>query len=278
MYTLYNTYKKVSVLGVALFVACFLSLAVVGMGALPVEAQTPTFTANSVGVWEDAGTVDITVSIPSASTTDTTVGLSTLSIRACGGVGDRLHDENLMPLVDNLGNPLLCVAAADGTVDYTGFTDKIVTIPAGQTSVTTQVTIVDDTMYEYPDKPNGESFAVKIVSVNGAVTTSGDTIMVTIWDQEFTVAAENSGYVVSESAGSLDVTFSLSRPLPSPVVVSIVGENATARSADYTIPATVTFPAGEDKVTVTIAIHDNDRPGDDFRLFQVRITPPLITI
>ena len=146
MYTLYNIYKKVSVLGVALFVACFLSLAVVGMGALPVEAQTPTFTANSVGVWEDAGTVDITVSIPSASTTDTTVGLSTISMRACGGAGDRLHDENLMPLVDHLGNPLLCFASGDGTFDYTGFTDKIVTIPAGQTSVTTQVTIVDDTI------------------------------------------------------------------------------------------------------------------------------------
>ncbi|OOG74684.1 gliding motility-associated C-terminal domain-containing protein, partial [Flavobacterium sp. A45] len=149
-----------------------------------------------------------------------------------------------------------------GTSDYTA-TTTIVTIPAGQTSVTVSVPTTDDAT----DEPS-ENFAL-----NGTVT-SGNTSNTTpfgtaiINDNDATPIVSISSPTVIEGANAV---FMVSIDVPSSVdtVVDVVTNTGTAGTSDYTATTTtVTIPAGQTSVTVSVPTTDDatDEPSESFAL------------
>ena len=237
-------------------------LALALLAGLPAGAQAqPTvgFSASTASVWEDAGSIDLTLTLSPAQTTDVEVIVKTVPNTA--SQGDRTG-------TDGHGNPVYA------TVDYTPLKAHAVTIPAGSTSATVSVSIVDDKTLENGDPPNGEDFKVKIVSIAGVAQPDGDEITITILDNERVLAFEKASYAFEEDAGSVELEITVSRALPSAQTVPLSVVDLTSKPADRTVPASFTVPANsKENVELTVDIHDNDVL-ESARLFRVTIDDP----
>ena len=237
-------------------------LALALLAGLPAGAQAqPTvgFSANTASVWEDAGSIDLTLTLSPAQTTDVAVVVKTVPNTA--SQGDRTG-------TDGDGNPVYA------TVDYTPLKAHAVTIPAGSTSATVSVSIVDDRTLENGDPPNGEDFKVKIVSIAGVAQPDGDEITITILDNERVLAFEKAGYAFEEDAGSVALEITVSRALPSAQTVPLSVVDLTSKPADRTVPASFTVPANSNEnIELSVDIHDNDVL-ESARLFRVTIDDP----
>ena len=243
-------------------VAAAAPLALALLAGLPAGAQAqPTvgFSANTASVWEDAGSIDLTLTLSPAQTTDVAVVVKTVPNTA--SQGDRTG-------TDGGGNPVYA------TVDYTPLKAHAVTIPAGSTSATVSVSIVDDRTLENGDPPNGEDFKVKIVSIAGVAQPDGDEITITILDNERVLAFEKASYSVEEDAGSVALEITVSRALPSAQTVPLSVADLTSKPADRTVPASFTVPANsKENIELSVDIHDNDVL-ESARLFRVVIDDP----
>ena len=240
--------------------AALLALALLaGLPAGALAQPTVGFSASTASVWEDAGSIDLTLTLSPAQTTDVAVVVKTVPNTA--SQSDRTG-------TDGDGNPVYA------TVDYTPLKAHAVTIPAGSTSATVSVSIVDDRTLENGDPPNGEDFKVKIVSIAGVAQSDGDEITITILDNERVLAFEKSNYAFEEDAGSVALEITVSRALPSAQTVPLSVADLTSKPADRTVPASFTVPANsKENIELSVDIHDNDVL-ESARLFRVTIDDP----
>ena len=240
--------------------AALLALALLaGLPDGALAQPTVGFSASTASVWEDAGSIDLTLTLSPAQATDVEVIVKTVPNTA--SQGDRTG-------TDGDGNPVYA------TVDYTPLKAHAVTIPAGSTSATVSVSIVDDKTLENGDPPNGEDFKVKIVSIAGVAQSDGDEITITILDNERVFAFEKASYAFEEDAGSVALEITVSRALPSAQTVPLSVADLTSKLADRTVPASFTVPANsKENIELTIDLHDNDVL-ESARLFRVIIDDP----
>ena len=244
----------------AVLASALLALALLaGLPDGALAQPTVGFSASTASVSEDAGSIDLTLTLSPAQTTDVAVVVKTVPNTA--SQGDRTG-------TDGHGNPVYA------TVDYTPLKAHAVTIPAGSTSATVSVSIVDDRTLENGDPPNGEDFKVKIVSIAGVAQPDGDEITITILDNERVLAFEKASYAFEEDAGSVALEITVSRALPSAQTVPLSVADLTSKPADRTVPASFTVPANsKENIELSVDIHDNDVL-ESARLFRVTIDDP----
>lgn len=116
-----------------------------------------------------------------------------------------------------------------------------VTIPAGQTSVTFPVTIIDNALLDG--------------TRNVAITASAATYLngvaaLTVNDNETATLGVSAPSSVNEGVGSILGTLTTSIPPSTAVVVQL----SSSDTSTLTVPATVTIPAGQTSVNFTIAV------------------------
>ena len=121
---------------------------------------------------------------------------------------------------------------------------QTVTFAAGQSSATVNIPITSDTLYE-----GNEAFSFSLSSPSGVAIVLPSAQTITIVDDDLpaiSFAASTSS--VSEGAGSINVTVTLTTgiALPSAVSVNYASSNGTAYATqDYTgVSGTLTFSAG----------------------------------
>ncbi len=179
------------------------------------DAQTVqpsvSFTKDAYPVWENAGTVTVTVKLASTRSTSTTVRISATGNTATAGD------------------------------DYVAFENVDLTIPAGGLTASHTVQILQDSRYENGDWTgegivDGEKFSVSVVSVNGDTSLGGAKTTVVIADDEYTACFSLKTYLVGEGAGVYSVPLRLSRTLPFPVkVTSTVVDYLSTEGVDYEV-------------------------------------------
>ena len=203
------------------------------------DAQTVqpsvSFTKDSYPVWENAGTVTVTVKLASTRSTSTTVRISATQNTAIAGS------------------------------DFVGFTNVDLTIPAGSLTATRPIQITNDTAYENGDWPEGEEFSVSVVSVNGDTSLGGAETAVIIADEEYTICFDSKTYLKDESDGVVSIPLRLSRPLPFAVTVtSTFVDYIATQGVDYdVVKGTHTFQPG----SLQDGVFSGSQDGD----FRIRI-------
>ncbi len=142
-----------------------------------------------------------------------------------------------------------------------------VTIPAGSTSASIQVTVTGDALIE----PT-ETFTVTLAHPsNPAVVLSRATATGTITNDDFAMVSV-SDRTVSESAGTISFTATLSEPVPFASSVAYTVANGTAsRPGDYTVTSpsgTLNFPAGSTTAFISFSIVNDTvvEPDETFTL------------
>jgi len=153
--------------------------------------------------------------------------------------------------------------SATSSVDFAALSGSV-TIPAGSTSATIDVPVLDDNVVE-----GSESVVITldaITSGNSALTidTANDTAAVNIVDAEsVSIAATTDGNEDGPVDG--EFTVSLSGPSATSTVVSYsVSGTATAGSDFTALSGSVTIPAGMTSAVITVAVVDDDvEEGDE---------------
>jgi hypothetical protein len=163
---------------------------------------------------------------------------------------------------------------ATAGADFSGATNATVTIPAGQTSVSVAIPLVDNATFE----PT-ESFAVVLngATLNGTAITASGSASISITDNDpapptVAISAAPSSFTEGVSANA-GVTFTLSAAQASPVTVTYSTQNGTAAAgSDFTgaTNATATIPAGQTSVSVAIPIL-NDTTSEATESFSVAL-------
>ncbi len=121
-----------------------------------------------------------------------------------------------------------------------------VIMPAGQSSVTFPVTVIDDAVL------NGNRSVLLTASTAGY--TSG-TATLTVNDNETATLTVTAPASATEGVGSVQGTVSVSAAPASAVAVALTSSDTTALQ----VPATVTIPAGQTSVNFTIAVIDDTK-------------------
>ena len=204
-----------------------------GVGTIIDDDNPPTVIISDETVQEDAGSVTVTISLSNPSSSDITIDLSTADVTAT--------------------NP----------ADYGNVTPVTVIIPAGSTSATVDIPIIDDNI----DEPD-EDFTVNGTVTSGNTSNTNTSGTVTIIDNDDPPLVTISDVTVNEDVGNATVTVKLSNPTTTPVVITISTADGTAVApADYTgTTTTVIISAGQTSITVDIPIVDDeiDEPSEDF--------------
>ena len=217
------------------------------------DAQTVqpsvSFTQDEYLVWENAGTVTVTVRLLNILSASTTVRISATGDTATYGTAE--------------GVP--------ANADFLGFTNVDLTIPAGSREASRTIQIFNDTVYENGDWPEGEEFSVSVVSVNGDTSLGGAAAKVIIADEEYTVCFGANNYLKDESDGVVSIPLRLSRPLPFAVTVtSTLVDYIATQGVDYdVVKGTHTYqPGGSQDADFKIRIYDDsdDEPNELFRI------------
>ena len=220
------------------------------------DAQTVqpsvSFTQDSYPVWENVGTVTVTVKLASTRSTSTTVRISATQNTATAGS------------------------------DFVGFTDVDLSIPAGGLTASRTIQIFNDTAYENGDWPrggvaDGEEFFVSVVSVNGDTSLGGAETKVVIADDEYTACFHAKTYLVGEGAGVYSLALRLSRQLPFPVkVTNAVVDYLSTEGVDYEVlKGTHTFKPGSQDGAFEIWIKD-DKDVETNELFRITALVPSV--
>ena len=198
------------------------------------------FQSGAVSVNEDAGTVTIPVTLSTASGSSTTVHYATSNGTAHSGS------------------------------DYT-VKSGTMTIPAGSTTGTISIDILNDDLYDDGD----ESFTVTLSNPTGATLNADAAATVTIIDDEAvpTLGFNTTAVSQSEGVSALELSVSLSGLCDAALTVDYATFNGTAK-AGYDFMAssgTLSIPAGDDSATLIIVIDDDDTyEGNE--TFKVQLT------
>ena len=186
------------------------------------DDATPTLSVLDKSLNEDDITTQVSILLSHASSSDITFDWTTSADSATGG----------------------------GT-DYTDASGTA-TITAGNTSVTVDVGIIEDSITE-----SNEMFNVVISNPSSGATISDNTGVVTIIDDEAVptvgFATSTSSNVESTSSAAIAVNLSASSSSSITVNYSVSG-TATGSGTDYTLSnGTLTFAPGETSKNITIA-------------------------
>ena len=229
------------------------------------DAQTVqpsvSFTQDEYVVWENAGTVTVTVRLLNILSASTTVRISATGNTATASTGTTVD-----------GDPV------PATADFLGFTNVDLTIPAGSLSASHTITILNDTAYENGNWPKGEEFSVSVVSVNGDTSLGGAAAKVIIADEEYTFCFDSKTYLKDESAGVVSLPLRLSRPVPFAVTVtSTFVDYIATQGVDYdVVKGTHTYqPGGSLDGDFKIRIH-NDSDDERNELFRITALVPAV--
>ena len=185
-----------------------------------------------------------------------TVELSDAEIAESGGTSTVTVKTDDVTFADDQTITLMLGGTATETDDYTVTTE--LTLDAGESSVTTTVTAVQDT---YDD--DGETIEIK---ARHGVSTESEVQRITITDDdELALTVELSDAVIAESGGTStvtvktdDVTFADDQ-----TITLVLGGTAT-ETDDYTVTKELTLDAGESSVTTTVtAVHDTLAEGTE---------------
>ena len=198
---------------------------------------------------ESTESAEQTVTIRDDDTFGLNVELSDVVIDEAGGTSTVTVKTGDVTFADDQTITLVLGGTATETDDYT--VTKELTLDAGESSVTTTVTAVQDT---YDD--DGETIEIKArhgVSTESAV----QTITITD-DDELALTVELSDAVIAEAGGTStvtvktdDVTFADDQ-----TITLVLGGTAT-ETDDYTVTKELTLDAGESSVTTTVtAVQD----------------------
>lgn len=200
------------------------------------------FATNAATVNEGAGTIDVAVSIQGADPANPT----TVEVALQGGT------------------------AING-IDYSFTSPTLVTFPAGDASdQLVTIPIIDDS-----DVEPTENIRLMLQNAsNGALLLSPDTMLVEIQDNDLTtVSFATANQSINEAGVSIDVVVEITSPNPNAdtEVDLTLGASTATNGVDftYTLPTTLTFPAGSPaSQVITIPITDDtDIEGDeDFTL------------
>ncbi|WP_316801641.1 Calx-beta domain-containing protein [Pedobacter frigidisoli] len=144
--------------------------------------------------------------------------------------------------------------ATEGT-DYTAVTPKTVTIPAGQTSATITIPVLADAVVE----GNETVVATLTVSNNPLVNVNTSPATINIIDGNtatVTVTATADG---AEPGTPGQFTFTLSSPASTDTQITFAVSGTATSGADYTsIGTTITIPAGQTSVTLSVPVLDDN--------------------
>lgn len=210
-----------------------------GVGTILNDDLIDSLSINDVSVDEDAGTAVFTVTLSSLSGLDVTVDFDTSDGTAMAG---------------------LDYMAANGTVS----------IPAGSTTITVPVTILDDTLYE-----GNETFTVTLSSPVNATIADGTGIG-TIIDNDPAPTLSINNVSVDESAGTavFTVTMNVISGLDTDVDYATSDGTAVA-GEDYTATnGTLTIPVGSTTGTISVTILDDALYEND-ETYTVTLSSPV---
>ncbi len=176
---------------------------------------------------DEGDAASITVSLDSASSVDTVVSITLVPNTATAG-------------------------------DYGAPTMTTVTIPAGSTSVSFTIPTIDDNIVE-----GAEDFTVSgiVTSNNTQNTDPSGTVIIT--DNDTAVFTIGSVSII-ENGDTATVPVTISNPSSTDTVINITTTTGTAGAADFTeLTTTVTIPAGETTLNVSVTINDDAIVEDD---------------
>ncbi|MCY3618169.1 MAG: hypothetical protein OXG66_10880 [Acidimicrobiaceae bacterium] len=162
---------------------------------------------------------------------------------------------------------------ATAGVDYANVTGGTITVPAGQTEATLDMSIIDD-----DDIEGIETFDVRITDVTGGgrfETIYGGWLATgsIIDDDQVTVDVLDPAVEVAEGAGAVVVVLELDRTSSETVTVDYATSDGTATEpGDYTeVSGTATFASGETQKHVRVPLTDDDVAEQD-ETFTVVLT------
>ena len=240
------------------------------------DGETVIVTLTSI----DSGDTDITVGATDTATVtiddnDSATVSITANDAAAAEPGD--HGQFTVTLSNESASPTVVNYSVGGTAtpgtDYTALSGQV-TIPAGATSATLDVTVQNDAVLE----PDGETVEVTLTGINSGDTdiTVGatDTATVTIDDDDSaTVSIAASISPASEPGTNGEFTVTLSNESSSPTVVNYsVGGTATP-GPDYTaLSGQVTIPAGNTSATLDVTVQDDIVLEPDGETVEVTLT------
>ncbi len=204
-----------------------------GTGTITDDDEPPTLTIDDATVTEGPGAVaEFTVTLSAAATDAVTVDYATSDGTARAGL------------------------------DYTSSSGAL-TIPAGETSGTIRVSVLDDTI----DEPD-ETFTVALASAANATIEDGDGAgTITDDDEPPTLTIDDA--TVTEGPGAVaEFTVTLSAAATDAVTVDYATSDGTARAdLDYAASSgTLAIPAGETSGTIRVSVLDDtiDEPDETF--------------
>ncbi len=152
---------------------------------------------------------------------------------------------------------IVLTGTATGSSDYVAI-PATVTVLAGQTSATIDVTVIDNNILE-----TSETVTVELASVAsgdaGVTVSTTNTATVTIMDNDTaTVAIVANDASANESGDASQFTITLSQPSDTDTVVTYtITGNATAGVDYHSLSGTITIAAGETVATLDIHPIDN---------------------
>ncbi|MBI2190952.1 MAG: S8 family serine peptidase [Planctomycetes bacterium] len=181
---------------------------------------------------EDAGSVDLAVTLAPASGKAATVDYA-----VTGG------------------------SASGSGVDYTLAAGSL-TFQPGETQRTLQVALADDALDE-----DDETVVIGLSHPSGALLGSVDTHTLTLADNEFQTLAfetESAGGAEADATAGLAVTLSAASAKRVTVHYAAAGGSASGSGVDYTLAAgSLTFEPGETRQVIHLEIHDDDLDEED---------------
>jgi hypothetical protein len=182
------------------------------------------FKTTSYTVGENAGSVNVIVKYTNPASSNTTVDVDVKSS-----------------------------STATSGSDYT-FTPVTLTFAPADTEKTVTVNITDDALTE-----NSETIVLRIKNASNGATFINDSAIINITDNDgVLVSLANTKQTVSEGAGSVSVTTTLSKPATVATSVTLSATAGTAGTSDYTFSSTtVNFAIGDSVMTSTVSLTDD---------------------
>ena len=203
------------------------------------QSETITITDN-----ESAPSITLNASTTSlAENSGTTITITATSSQA--------SDEDVTVTLSTSGT------ATDGT-DYSSTTGETITISAGSTTGTKDITLTDDSTYE-----GNETIIVSVSSVSGSSATDGSSAQtITITENEsapsITISASTSS-LAEDSGTTITITATTSVVADEDITVTLGTSGTATDGTDYssTDGQTITISAGSTSGTKSITITDD---------------------
>ncbi len=208
----------------------YFSIVFILMLSTNIFAQIPILTIADVTVNEGDATISVPVSLSEISSINTVIDILTATNTATNS-------------------------------DFT-ITNLTVIIPAGQTTTSVNIQIIDDFIDEYD-----EVFTIEGTVTSGNTANTSSSGMVTIIDNESSPNINISDATVNEDDGVVILSITLSGLSSSDTSIDVVTISGTADTSDYTsITFTFIIPPGQTTTSITIPIIDDllDEPNETF--------------